>query len=198
MGGDGKSGSSPGCHGFGTPTPCASARSTARGRSTEPGALFQVTTIRFAGDDYWEMTPYDLTPPTGPSSPRRFLPLLLLLFVGSGCAAMIYEVVWLPLLQLVIGSTAASLGVLLGTFMGGMCLGSLLLPLMVCADDGTRCAGLRPARTRHRRPSGSAWCCSACRMSKRCICVTPATACLASMLRVVRWPESACLPPTLP
>ena len=61
-------------------------------------------------------------------APRRFLPALLLLFVGSGCAALIYEVVWFQLLQLVIGSSAVSLGVLLGTFMGGMCLGSLLLP----------------------------------------------------------------------
>jgi spermidine synthase len=61
----------------------------------------------------------------------RFLPLLLLLFVGSGCAALIYEIVWLQMLQLVIGSTAISLGVLLGTFMGGMCLGSLLLPRIV-------------------------------------------------------------------
>jgi len=65
-----------------------------------------------------------------PSMPahRQFLPLLLLLFFGSGCAALIYEVVWLQLLQLVIGSSAVSLGVLLGTFMGGMCLGSYLLP----------------------------------------------------------------------
>ena len=61
-------------------------------------------------------------------APRRFLPALLLLFVGSGCAALIYEVVWFQLLQLVIGSSAVSLAVLLGTFMGGMCLGSLLLP----------------------------------------------------------------------
>src|SRR4051795_6634564 len=74
------------------------------------------------------MTPLDPTPPTGPAAPRRFLPALLVLFVGSGCAALIYEVVWLQLLQLVIGSTAVSLGVLLGTFMGGMCMGSLLLP----------------------------------------------------------------------
>ena len=56
---------------------------------------------------------------------RRYMPALLLLFVGSGCAALIYEIVWLQLLQLVIGSSAISLGVLLGTFMGGMCLGSL-------------------------------------------------------------------------
>ncbi len=77
------------------------------------------------------MTSHDPTPSTGPAAPRRFLPVMLLLFVGSGCAAMIYEVVWLQLLQLVIGSTAASLGVLLGAFMGGMCLGSLLLPRLV-------------------------------------------------------------------
>jgi spermidine synthase len=64
-------------------------------------------------------------------TPRRFMPALLLLFVGSGCAALVYEIVWFQLLQLVIGSSAVSLGVLLGTFMGGMCLGSLLLPRFV-------------------------------------------------------------------
>src|SRR5579864_9704176 len=68
--------------------------------------------------------------PPEPRSPR-YLPGLLLLFVGSGCAALIYEVVWFQLLQLVIGSSAISLGVLLGTYMGGMCLGSLLLPKYV-------------------------------------------------------------------
>ena len=62
---------------------------------------------------------------------RRYLPALLLLFVGSGCAALVYEIIWFQLLQLVIGSSAVSLGVLLGTFMGGMCLGSLLLPRYV-------------------------------------------------------------------
>jgi spermidine synthase len=62
---------------------------------------------------------------------RPLLPALLLLFVGSGCAALIYEVVWLQLLQLIVGSSAISLGVLLGTFMGGMCLGSLLLPKLI-------------------------------------------------------------------
>src|SRR6266567_431324 len=66
------------------------------------------------------------SPPAG-----RFLPLLLVLFAGSGCAALIYEIVWLQLLQLVIGSSAVSLGVLLGTFMGGMCLGSLLFPRLI-------------------------------------------------------------------
>ena len=66
---------------------------------------------------------------------QRLLPALLLLFIGSGCAALIYEVVWFQLLELVIGSSAVSIGVLLGTFMGGMCLGSLLLPRLTGPDS---------------------------------------------------------------
>jgi spermidine synthase len=66
-------------------------------------------------------------------NPRRFLPALLLLFIGSGCAALIYEIVWFQLLQLIIGSSSISLGILLGTFMGGMCLGSLLLSRLISA-----------------------------------------------------------------
>jgi len=65
---------------------------------------------------------------------HRILPALLALFVASGCAALIYEVVWFQLLQLVIGSSVISLAVLLGTFMGGLCLGSLLLPHAVRAE----------------------------------------------------------------
>ena len=75
-----------------------------------------VTTGPYAGDD------------------RPFLPVLILLFVGSGCAALIYEIVWFQMAQLVIGSTGISLGVLLGAFMGGMCLGSLFLPRVVPLD----------------------------------------------------------------
>ena len=68
-----------------------------------------------------------------PADVRRYSPIVLLLFVGSGCAALIYEIVWFQLLGLVIGSSAISLGVLLGTYMGGMCLGSLLLSRVVSA-----------------------------------------------------------------
>ncbi len=64
----------------------------------------------------------------------RWLPVLLILFVGSGCAALMYEVVWFQLLQLSIGSSAVSLGVLLGIYMGGMCLGSLIGPRQVSAS----------------------------------------------------------------
>ena len=67
----------------------------------------------------------------GVEASQRFLPLLVLLFIGSGCAALIYEVVWFQLLELVIGSSAVSVGVLLGTFMGGMCFGSLLAPRLI-------------------------------------------------------------------
>jgi spermidine synthase len=68
-----------------------------------------------------------------PSMANPFLPILFFLFFGSGCAALIYQVVWLQLLQLVIGSSAVSLGVLLGMFMGGMCLGSFILPRLIDA-----------------------------------------------------------------
>lgn len=54
--------------------------------------------------------------------------LLLILFAGSGAAALIYEIVWYQMLTLAIGSTAVSLGILLATFMGGLCIGSYALP----------------------------------------------------------------------
>src|SRR5579864_1398924 len=65
------------------------------------------------------------------NSSGRSLPWLTVLFVGSGCAALIYEIVWFQLLQFVIGSSAVSLGLLLAAYMGGLCLGSAALPRLV-------------------------------------------------------------------
>ena len=76
-----------------------------------------------------------LKEPQKPGAARRFLPVLLVLFAASGCSALIYEIVWYQLLQLVIGSTAVSLGVLLATFMGGLCIGSLALPRVARARE---------------------------------------------------------------
>ena len=121
-------------------------------------------------------------------TPRRHMPALLLLFVGSGCAALIYEIVWFQLLQLVIGSSAISLGVLLGTFMGGMCLGSLFLPRFVGTDQhplkvyaylelGIAAFGLLilfgmplfgSASLLSARPGSSAWCCAGWRRRSAC------------------------------
>src|SRR5438034_3816573 len=53
------------------------------------------------------------------------------LFASSGCAALIYEIVWFQLLQLFIGSSAISLSIVLATYMGGLCVGSLALPRLV-------------------------------------------------------------------
>lgn len=61
------------------------------------------------------------------------LALLAVLSAGSGCAALIYEVVWLQILQFRFGSTTLAVGLLLATFMGGLCLGSILLPRLVSA-----------------------------------------------------------------
>jgi spermidine synthase len=66
-------------------------------------------------------------------APEPMIPILLVLFLASGCAALIYEIVWFQLLELVIGSSTVSLGILLGTFMGGLCLGSLALARIASA-----------------------------------------------------------------
>ena len=56
---------------------------------------------------------------------------LLTLFYGSGCASLIYEIVWFQALQPFIGSSAVCLEILLATFMGGLCLGSLAGPRFI-------------------------------------------------------------------
>ena len=77
---------------------------------------------------------------------------LLVLFFASGCAALIYETVWFYLVQLVVGASSFSVAVLLCAFMGGMAIGSWLLPrvvparvhpLRVVEDKGERSFGER-------------------------------------------------------
>jgi spermidine synthase len=79
------------------------------------------------------MTPRNRRAPivAEPRRPPKAMAAILVLFIGSGCAALIYEVVWFQLLELVLGATAVSLAVVLATFMGGMCVGSLLAPRVV-------------------------------------------------------------------
>jgi len=57
--------------------------------------------------------------------------LLVLLLAASGCAALIYDIVWFQLLQIVIGASAVSLGFLLAAYMGGMCLSSAFFARVV-------------------------------------------------------------------
>ena len=94
-------------------------------------------------------------PSTVPSTSPHRLHVLLLLFLASGCAALIFEVTWLQLLQLVIGSSAVSIAVLLATYMGGMCLGALAAPGSSLPRD-IPCACTR----RSRWPSASSVCSS--------------------------------------
>lgn len=63
---------------------------------------------------------------------------VLALFVASGCAALVYQVVWLEQLGLAIGSSALSLGVLLATFLGGLGAGSLLAARLPGTDRPLR------------------------------------------------------------
>jgi spermidine synthase len=76
--------------------------------------------------------PFPAKQAAAPTDSRYLVPWLLL-FAGSGCAALIYEIVWFQLLQLVIGSSAVSLGLLLAAYMGGLCAGSAALSRLVSA-----------------------------------------------------------------
>src|SRR5262249_54162 len=83
---------------------------------------------------------------------------LLLLLAGNSCAALMYEIVWLQLLQLVIGSSAVSLGLLLAAYMGGLCLGSGAMPRPVSCQRNPLSWTLVSCQSniRHARP-GHAW-----------------------------------------
>lgn len=59
-------------------------------------------------------------------SPRWLLPLLLVLFFGSGACALIYQVMWLRLLSLVFGVTVYAASTVLAGFMAGLGAGSLI------------------------------------------------------------------------
>ncbi len=74
-------------------------------------------------------------PQSSSVSSAGLLPLLVLLFMGSGCAALVYEIAWFQMVSLIIGSSAVSMGVLLGTFMGGMCIGSIGLSRYVSTRE---------------------------------------------------------------
>jgi spermidine synthase len=67
-------------------------------------------------------------PVVRPSVISRYFPALLILFAASGCAALIYEVVWYQALQLALGSTTVSMAFLLAAYMGGLCLGAAAAP----------------------------------------------------------------------
>jgi len=54
--------------------------------------------------------------------------LFLMLAAASGAAALLYEIVWFQMMELVIGSTAISVGILLAVYMGGLGGGSLVFP----------------------------------------------------------------------
>ncbi|MDP8999517.1 MAG: hypothetical protein M3O46_05340, partial [Myxococcota bacterium] len=74
------------------------------------------------------------SPPTSHERDNTTTHILMALFAASGCAALMYEIVWFHLLRLVIGASALSLGILLASFMGGMFLGSLLFSRVVSRD----------------------------------------------------------------
>ena len=63
---------------------------------------------------------------SGRRHPRWLLPLLLVLFFGSGACALVYQVMWLRLLSLVFGVTVYAASTVLAGFMAGLGAGSLI------------------------------------------------------------------------
>src|SRR3954470_10583796 len=96
-----------------------------------PSLLSMSSRAAAAPESSIRMSPDTGFAPAGNESAHRFLPFLIVLFIGSGCAALIYEIVWFQMLSLIVGSSALSLGVILGTFMGGMCIGSIWLSRVI-------------------------------------------------------------------
>src|SRR5688572_23127182 len=91
-----------------------------RGSNLSPGAMDRDLPLQERGGQF-QMEPYAVlrqvknrgqavTSPfwrkkgIQPTDPDFFTLTLILLFVASGCAALIYEIVWFQLLELVIGS----------------------------------------------------------------------------------------------
>ena len=63
---------------------------------------------------------------SGQAAPRWLLPLLLVLFFGSGACALVYQVMWLRMLALVFGVTVYAASTVLAGFMAGLGAGSWL------------------------------------------------------------------------
>src|SRR5688572_22112430 len=59
-------------------------------------------------------------------APVWLMPLLLGLLMLSGSCALIYQVLWLRLLALTFGVTVHAAATVLGCFMGGLAVGSML------------------------------------------------------------------------
>ena len=69
---------------------------------------------------------------------------LLPIFVASGAAALVYEVVWFQLLALQVGGATRAIALILATFMTGLGAGALLIPRLIpsSADPLRACAAL--------------------------------------------------------
>ena len=63
-----------------------------------------------------------------PYTPFQIQVVLIGIFV-SGCAAMVYEIAWIRLLELVLGSSTYAFSLMLAAFISGLTLGSLLVSL---------------------------------------------------------------------
>ena len=76
---------------------------------------------------------------------RWLIPIIAVLFFGSGVSALIYQTLWLRMLALVFGVTVYAASTVLASFMTGLALGSLLASRLFIASRG-RWSGLAPRK----------------------------------------------------
>lgn len=137
-------------------------------------------------------------------------PLFVLLYLLSGSAALIYEVVWARLLTLHMGSTVAAVGTVLAAFMGGMAGGAMVAGRLAPGFPRRRalrgyavlevliaaCALLVPLALGGLRPllavayadgAGGAWFASVRLLTSLTVLAIPAAAMGATLPLAVRW-----------
>ena len=136
--------------------------------------------------------------------------LFVLVYLLSGAAALVYEVVWARLLTLQMGSTVTAVGTVLAAFMGGMAGGALLagriaprlerrqalrgyaaLELLIAACAllvPLALAGLRPLlAVAYADGAGGAWFAAVRMLTSLTVLAIPAAAMGATLPLAVRW-----------
>ena len=77
-----------------------------------------------------------------PPSRSPLLKALMLASVGSGCAALLNQILWTRILSLVFGSTIESVSIVTAVFMAGLALGSVWGPRLVRSREPAEAVSL--------------------------------------------------------
>jgi len=91
------------------------------------GAVVLILARRLSDKAASANAPVAATTPVSRWSENRLGTLLLICAFGTGLASFIYEITWIRMLNLVLGTTTHAFELMLGTFILGLALGSLII-----------------------------------------------------------------------